>query len=395
MERATKLLHYGAVARPGPANPPVVRASTILHDTVEQYRDTKRRREEDEFVLSYGRRGTTSAHAVMQAVADLEGAATTYLFPTGVAALAGAIGAFLGADEHALVIDTVFSPTRRIFDKLMARYGAGVDYIPWDAMSLDGYLRDNTRLLFLEAPGSQTFEVADLRALSASARAAGVVTIADNTYGSGWLSRPLDLGCDVSVIAGTKYLSGHADVMMGAVSANREYAATLRDHVLTTGQTLSPDEAYNTLRGMRTMGLRFERHDRTAMQLVRWFQARPEVVRVLHPGIKSHPGHAVWKRDFTGAAGLFSVEFVPGFERKMESFIDRLKLFGVGSSWGGFESLAMPIKPYTERTFKPSASVGPMARFHAGLEDEDDLLADLEAAMAGANGDAASSPDDN
>ncbi|MET3926665.1 cystathionine beta-lyase [Devosia sp. 2618] len=380
MKRETKLLHYGAPARPGPANPPVVRASTILHDTVASYDDIKLRRETDETLLSYGRRGTTPAHALQAALADLEGGDAAYLFPTGVAALAGTIGAFLSAGDHALVVDTVFSPTRKLFDVLMSRMGVTVDYIPADARDLSVHLKPNTRVLFLESPGSQTFDLLDVPMLTAQVSGFDVTVIIDNTYGSGWLYRPLELGCDVSIIAGTKYLGGHADVMMGAAVAKGDAHAVLRKHVNMIGQTLAPDESYNTLRGMRTLGLRYERHHQAGLAIAAQLAARPEVVRVLHPGLPDHPRHDLFVRDFSGAAGLFSVEFRPGFESV--AFIDALQLFSVGSSWGGFESLAMPISPYGERLYPPQQSVGPMVRLHVGLEDVEDLETDIEQAFA-------------
>lgn len=380
MKRETKLLHYGAPARPGPANPPVVRASTILHDTVASYDDIKLRRESDENLLSYGRRGTTPAHALQAALADLEGGDASYLFPTGVAALAGAIGAFLSAGDHALVVDTVFSPTRKLFDVLMARMGVTVDYFPAHCQDLSGYLKPKSRVLFLESPGSQTFDLLDVPMLAAQVSSREMTVIIDNTYGSGWLHRPLDLGCDVSIIAGTKYLGGHADVMMGAAVAKGHAHAVLRKHVNMIGQTLAPDESYNTLRGMRTLGLRYDRHHQTGLAIATRLAARPEVVRVLHPGLPDHPRHDLFVRDFSGAAGLFSVEFRPDFDSI--AFIDALQLFAVGSSWGGFESLALPISPFGERHFPPQEPVGPMVRLHVGLEDAEDLAADVEQAFA-------------
>ncbi|MBD0417389.1 cystathionine beta-lyase [Oryzicola mucosus] len=380
MKRETKLLHYGAAARPGPANPPVIRASTILHDTVASYDDIKRRRETDETLLSYGRRGTTPAHALQTALAGIEGGDAAYLFPTGVAALAGTISAFLSAGDHALVVDTVFSPTRKLFDVLMSRMGVSVDYFPADAQDLSRYLKPNTRVLFLESPGSQTFDLLDVPMLTAQVSGREVTVIIDNTYGSGWLYRPLELGCHVSIIAGTKYLGGHADVMMGAAIAKGDAHAVLRTHVNMTGQTLAPDESYNTLRGMRTLGLRYDRHHHAGLAVAAQLVARPEVVRVLHPGLPDHPRHDLFVRDFSGAAGLFSVEFRSGFESVC--FIDALQLFAVGSSWGGFESLAMPISPYGERLYPPQQPVGPMVRLHVGLEDPEDLAADIEQAFA-------------
>lgn len=379
MKRETKLLYYGASARPGPANPPIVRASTILHDSVVSYQDVKLRRETDQSVLSYGRRGTTAAHALQAALADMEGGDAAYVFPTGVAALAGAIGAFLASGDHALVVDTVFSPTRKLFDVLMARMGVSVDYFPSDADDLGPWLRPNTKLLFLESPGSQTFELLDVPLLVAQAKSRDITVMIDNTYSSGWLYRPLLLGCDVSIIAGTKYLGGHADVMMGAAVAKGAAEAKLRQHVMMTGQTLAPDESYNTLRGMRTLSLRYARHHETGLALARHLLARPEVVSVLHPGSPDHPRHDLFQRDFTGAAGLFSVEFIDGFNS--EGFVDALQHFAVGSSWGGFESLAMPISPYGERRYPPQRAMGPMVRLHAGLEDPRDLIDDINLAL--------------
>lgn len=382
MRRETRLCHYGQPPRPGPANPPVVRASTILHDTVESYRDTKHRRESDDSVLSYGRRGTTTAHALMEAIADLEGAEGTWLFPSGVAAIASALMALLRPGDRVLMVDTVFGATRSFCEEMLAEFDVSIDSFPSGTSDLAPFTRPGTRLAFVESPGSQTYEVMDLPALCASAHRAGLTVVADNTYGSGWLYRPIALGCDLSIIAGTKYLGGHADVMMGAVSARGEAAARLRRAVHLSGQTLAPDEAYATLRGMRTLPLRLERHERNALALAGWLAERPEVLGVLHPALPGHPGHEIWRRDATGSNGLLSVVFVPGFDS--EALLDRLRLFGVGSSWGGFESLAMPISP--ERTRPSLAGFPPesgIVRFHAGLEHVEDLIADLDAAFAG------------
>ncbi|QYX57593.1 cystathionine beta-lyase [Roseovarius sp. SCSIO 43702] len=378
--RETRLMHYGRGPLPGPANPPVMRASTVLHDTVVSYRDTKARRETDDAVLSYGRRGTTTAHALAAAIADLEGGEACFLFPTGVAAVAGAIAPFIAAGDHVLCVDTIFPATRSYCDDALARMGVTVDYFPWDTTDLTDHARPETKLVIVESPASQTYEVMDLPALCADAHARDLLVVADSTYGSGWLYRPLELGCDVSVIAGTKYLGGHADVMMGAVSAKGGAVAPLRRHTAMTGQTLGPDDAYNTLRGMRTLALRLERHEATALALARWLRDRPEVTRVLHPALPGHPGRETWARDASGTNGLLTVEFTQGFDT--EDFIDRLALFSVGSSWGGFESLAMPCAPEAGRTYPNPDRTGPMVRLHAGLEHVDDLIADLARALA-------------
>lgn len=380
MKRETKLMHYGRGLLPGPANPPIMRASTILHDTVGSYRATKRAREDDDMVLSYGRRGTSTAHQLAAAIRDLEEAEACFVFPTGVAAVAGALSPFLKTGDHLLVVDTIFPATRSYCEKVLSPLGIEIGYFPWDTTDLKPYAQANTHLVMVESPASQTFEVMDLPALCASAHEHGLLVAADNTYGSSWLYRPLALGCDLSVIAGTKYISGHADAMMGAVAARGAAVGPLRQHTALTGQTLGPDDAYSCLRGLRTLGLRMERHGENGMRMARWLKGRPEVRRVLHPGLPEHPGAGIWSRDASGCNGLLSVEFADDYDA--ESFVDRLQLFSVGSSWGGFESLAMPIAPDTGRMFPASDPRGPMIRFHAGLEHGDDLIADLEAAFA-------------
>ncbi|MBN7785944.1 cystathionine beta-lyase [Ponticoccus gilvus] len=383
MKRETKLAHYGRMATPGPANPPIVKASTILHDTVASYKATKAARETDDAVLSYGRRGTTTAHQLAAALADLEGGEACFLFPTGVAAVAGALTPYLGAGDHLLVVDTIFPATRSYCEKSLKRNGVTVDYIPWDTTDLTPYVKSETKLVMVESPASQTYEVMDLPALCASARAHDLLVAADNTYGSGWLYRPLELGCDLSVVAGTKYIGGHADAMMGAVIAKGRAVGPLRAHTAMSGQTLGPDEAYACLRGLRTLGLRLERHGENGLALAQWFLDQPEVAKVHHPGLPGHPGHAVWQRDASGSNGLLTVEFKAGFDA--EGFVDRLALFSIGSSWGGFESLAMPSSPDAGRLF-PEDRAGAMIRFHAGLEHIDDLVADLAASFDTARG---------
>lgn len=382
MRRETRLLHYGRPTLPGPANPPVVRASTILHDSLESFAATKERRETDDSVLSYGRRGTTTAHALMQAVNDLESGEGSWLFPTGVAAIATTLQGLLRPGDHLLVVDTVFHATRTVCEDILKPNGVAVDYIPWDATDLSGWLKPETKAVFVESPGSQTLEVMDLPALSDSAHAHGALVIADNTYGSGWLYRPLTLGCDVSIIAGTKYLSGHADVMMGVATARGDAAAALRKAVLATGQTLAPDEAYATLRGMRTLNLRLERHQTSALHVARWFERQAEVENVLHPALPAHPGHSVWARDASGTNGLLSVVFSPEFDVKQ--FLGALRLFAFGSSWGGFESLALMLAPPDGHRVSDTTHHGQILRLHVGLEDVLDLLEDLEQAMTAA-----------
>lgn len=380
MRKETKLLHYGRPTLPGPANPPVVRASTILHETIESYEATKERRETDDNVLSYGRRGTSTAHALMRAVNDLEGGEGCWLFPTGVAAIATTLQAFLRSGDHLLITDTAFHATSTVCERFLKPNGVSVDMIPWSTSDLSGHVRSNTRAVFVESPGSNTLEIMDLPAICRSARANDVLVIADNTYGSGWLYRPLTLGCDVSIIAGTKYLSGHADVMMGAATARGRAAKPLRDAVLAAGQTLAPDEAYATLRGMRTLHLRLERHQENALRVAEWFKAQDCVAGVLHPSLPEHPGQAIWARDADGTNGLLSVIFRDGFDLK--GLLDALQLFVVGSSWGGFESLFKTFSLPDEVLDRFGKTESDAVRFHIGLEHIDDIVEDLSQAKA-------------
>lgn len=376
MRRETRLLHFGRPSVPGPANPPVVRASTILHDTLDSYEDTLQKRADDDSVLSYGRRGTTTAHALMQAISELEGGDGCWLFPSGVAALATAMQAFAKTGDHLLVVDTAFHATHSICDTLLKPNGVSVDYFPWDATDLSPWLTPDTRAVFVESPGSDTLEVMDLPALCDSAHEHGAIVLADNTYGSGWLYRPLELGCDVSVIAGTKYLSGHADVMMGAATAKGDAAAVLRKTVLATGQTLAPDEAYATLRGMRTLHLRIERHAENAGEVATWLEKRDEVLQVLCPRFTDHPGHAEWQRDASGTNGLLTLVLDERFDTR--KFLASLKLFAVGSSWGGFESLAKTVKLSARRGSAQRPASSNLLRLHVGLEHIEDIIEDLD-----------------
>ena len=380
MRKETKLLHYGRPGLPGPANPPIVRASTILHDSTESFENTKERRETDDSVLSYGRRGTTTAHALMSAVNDLEGGDGCWLFPTGVAAIATTLQAFLKNGDHLLIAESAFHATNTACELFLKPNGVTVDTIPWNATDLSSWLRPETKVVFVESPGSDTLEVMDLPAIAASAHANNALVIADNTYGSGWLYRPLELGCDVSIIAGTKYLSGHADVMMGAATARGNAVTPLRNAVLAAGQTLAPDDAYLTLRAMRTLHLRMERHEQNAMQVSGWFEQQGCVLSVLHPALPHHPGCQTWSRDSSGTNGLLSVVFQDDFDQ--QTFLDSLQLFAVGSSWGGFESLVKTFTLPDDVCARFNKSRNGAVRFHVGLEHIEDLLDDLQQAMS-------------
>ena len=330
-------------------------------------------------VLSYGRRGTTTAHALMSAVSDLEGGDACWLFPTGAAAIATALQAFLRSGDHLLVTETVFHATKTICDQFLRPNGVNIDMIPYSATDLSYWIRPETKVVFVESPGSNTLEVMDLPAIAESAHANNVLVIADNTYGSGWLYRPLELGCDVSIIAGTKYLSGHADVMMGTATARGDAVVPLRKAVVAAGQTLSPDDAYLTLRALRTLHLRMERHQQNTLQVLRWFEQQECVLGVFHPALPNHPGHETWLRDASGTNGIVSVVFVDAFDQK--TFLDSLKVFAIGGSWGGFESLvkAFALRDDILETYQKTQRDA--IRFHVGLEHIDDILEDLEQAM--------------
>ena len=379
MRRETRLAHYGRPKAPGPANPPVVRASTILHDSLESYEDTLARRAVDETVLSYGRRGTTTAHALMEAITDLEGGEGTWLFPTGVAALAGSLQACLKSGDHLLVSETAFYATNVVCERFLEPNGVTVDRIPWDATDLSAWLKPETRAVFVESPGSDLMEVMDLPAICESAHAAGALVLADNTFGSGWLYRPLELGCDVSIIAGTKYLGGHADVMMGSACARGDAAGLLREAIPALGQTLAPDEAYATLRGIRTLNLRLERHAESASKVAGWLSKRDEVLQLFSPTRKGHPGQATWQRDGEGGNGLLTIALRGDVD--LSRLLKALALFSVGSSWGGFESLAKPVKDFAHRTAATGLNGAQLLRLHVGLEHPDDLIADLAQAF--------------
>ncbi len=375
MHRDTKLTRYGRGTLPSAANPGILRASTILHGSVAALKETKAKREDDDSVLSYGRRGTTTAHALADAIRDLEGGDGCFLYPSGVAAIAGVLGAFLRPGDHVLLIEDVFHHTLTYCEQHLKSMGISMSIFPWDTTDLTAFIRPETKLAVLEAPTSNTLRTPDLPALCESAHAHGVVTATDNTYGSGWHYRPLELGSDISMISGTKYLSGHADTMMGAVVAKGDCVAALRHHTHLGGQLLAPDEAYACLRGMRTLSLRMERHEANGLAIARWLDERREVQRVWHPALPGTPGHDTWTRDASGTNGLVSLRLCDGIDA--EAFVDALDLFPVGSSWGGFESLAILLPPSSGS----APDERPQVRLHAGLEHIDDLIADLELAL--------------
>ena len=370
--------HYGFV------NPPVYHASTLLYPTAEDLLAHRSR-------YQYGRRGTPTSEALQDAVAVLEGPACkgVALAPSGLAAISSAMLSVLGAGDHLLVSDSVYEPTRLLCNSVLKRLGVETSYYdPLIGGGIAGLMRPNTRAVFTEAPGSLTFEMQDIPAIAAAAHAKGALVIMDNTWATPLYFRALDAGVDLSIQAGTKYIGGHADVMIGTISANAAAWPKLHETVGTLGLCVGPDDIYLALRGLRTLGVRLARHQESGLRVARWFAARPEVLRVLHPALESDPGHAIWKRDFSGACGLFSVMLKPLPKPALIAFLNALKLFGMGYSWGGFESLVIPFDVARCRTATRWNPEGTALRFHVGLEDVDDLIADLErgfAAIAGAS----------
>ena len=358
----------------GVVNPPVYRASTILSRTVEEFEAPRKTRG-----VYYGRGGTPTTFALEDAIAELDGAHGAIVTGSGKTAIAQALMALLKAGDHLLMVDSAYAPTRQLCERVLTRFGVEVTYYdPVIGAGIDSLLRPNTRLVYLESPGSLTFEVQDVPAIAQVARARGVLTALDNTWATPLCFKAFEHGVDVCIHAATKYIGGHSDLMMGTVSATEALYRDLRPGMHDLGAFSSPDDCYQALRGLRTLSVRLERHFQNAMRLARWFQSRPEVERVLFPPLPDDPGHALWRRDFLGGCGLFGVLLKPCPVASWHGFVDGLELFGLGASWGGYESLVMPNHPERYRTATSWDARFPSIRFHAGLEDADDLIADLE-----------------
>jgi cystathionine beta-lyase len=375
----------GAGRRPewtqGIVSPPVWRASTILYDTVAEMRaaggrDTHHR-------LFYGRRGTPTQWSLADALTSLEpGAEATFLYPSGVAAVSAALLSVLSPGDELLLPDSAYDPTRSFATGFLARFGVTTRfYDPMIGDGIAGLIGERTRAIFMESPGSLTFEVQDVPAIVAAAKARGITTLIDNTWATPLLFPVIELGVDLSILACTKYIVGHSDVMLGSVTAAPSHWEKLRDTSFALGQTASPDDAWLGSRGLRTMAVRLKHHGAAALEIARWLEARPEVARVLHPALPSCPGHDLFVRDFKGASGLFSFVLNGGTEASRAALIDGLDLFGIGYSWGGFESLAIPVDPQRHRSATRWEAEGLAVRLQIGLEDPADLIADLAAGL--------------
>lgn len=366
-------------AQGGMVNPPVCRASTIVFRDLADMEARERRLAAGEDVLWYGRKGTPTSFQVAKALAALEGGHRSLLVSSGLSACVTAIEAFVRAGDHILVSDSVYGPTRQFIESVLVRFGVTATfYPPLIGARIVDLIGPTTRLVYLESPGSQTLEVQDVPAIAAAAHSRGCVVVMDNTWATPIYFKPFEHGVDISLHAATKYIVGHADASMGVITANREHWVTVRDQVFSTGLTASGDDLYLAQRGLRTLPLRMERHWQSGLQLAAWLANRPEIEAVLHPAHPGTAGFALWKRDFLGASGLFSVVFRPCAAAAFRAFVDRLELFGLGFSWGGFESLKMPFNPRHAIAAGAWPYSGPALRLHVGLEAVDDLLSDLK-----------------
>ncbi len=354
--------HFGVI------NTPVYRASTILYPDLKALNANSQ-------PYTYGRRGTPSTQSFEDAISSLEGAARTVSVTSGVQAIALAILSVCGAGDHILLVDSCYEPTRTLCERTLKRFGIETGYYaPGDDIA--PHLKPNTKAVFCESPGSLTFEVQDVAAIARAAHAHGASVLMDNTWATPLFFQPLAHGVDLSIQAATKYIGGHADVMLGYVAANERHAGRLHQIHGDLGLYASGDDCFLGLRGLRTLAVRLKQHQQTGLALARWLKARPEVARILHPALADDPGHALWKRDFSGACGLFGLVLKPVSEAALAAFVDGLQHFGIGYSWGGFESLIVPA--HIKRSARQFHAEGPVLRIHAGLEDPVDLIADLE-----------------
>ena len=363
-------------ANHGVVNPPVYHASTILFPTLEAWNES---RSYDYKATRYGRSGTPTTFALQDAVAAAEGGAHSIAVGSGLGAITATLMALTKAGDHLLVADTVYGPTRRVCDEILAKFGVATTYYdPLIGAGIDALIRPNTRAVFMESPGSISFEVQDVPAIAAAAHARGALAIMDNTWSSPLYFKPFEHGVDISIQAATKYISGHSDVMLGLITTTEEAYKLVRPIAILHGGCPGPDDVYLALRGLRTLAVRLPRHQENALRLAHWLKERPEVVHVMHPALPGHPGHELWKRDHLGSSGLFGAVLEPVTEKALAALLDGMELFGMGASWGGYESLMIPTDPGYRRVATQWTVAGQVLRIHAGLEDPDDLIADLE-----------------
>ena len=378
MKDDTKLIHEGRTTydHVGAVNTPVYHASTILFPTMEKYLS---RSTDPSVKVRYGLRGTPTTFSLEDALTALEGGFGTVLSPSGLQAITMAIMSYVESGDHILVTDSTYSPCRAFCDNVLAKLGIETEYYdPLIGADIKDLLRTNTKIVWTESPGSQTFEVQDIPAIVAAAHEVGAIVMIDNTWSAGYYFKALEHGVDVSVHASTKYHGGHSDVMMGAIICNEHTYDRIKTISGSFGNHAGPDDVYLTLRGLRSMGTRMDRQYKNGLEIARWIAEQPAVTRVMHPGLETDPGHAIWKRDFTGASSLFGFVVEETNKTKIGAFLDGMEFFGMGSSWGGFESLLIPCFPDANRTVTDWNPCGQTLRIHIGLEDPSDLIADLE-----------------
>ncbi len=386
MKRGTRLVHS---ARPAfsagrrPVNPPVVRASTVDFESLATMRSAMQPGIAGAQSFTYGVRGTPTSFALEMLINELEGGYGTKLYSSGLEAIAAVLLGFLRPGDHLLIVDTVYSPVRNLLNHFLADRGVAFDFYSPRETDISHLMRPETRMIYTETPGSVSMELQDIKGISVIAKKHGdVLVVCDNTWASGYCYRPLEHGADISIMAGTKYLGGHSDVLMGSVTAREEVFGSLHETSVLLGLSVSADDCALTLRGARTLHIRYPAHADRALAVAEWLEARDELVAVHYPALPSSPDYSRWCADYDGAAGLFSIEFDPRWSLPPEKFLDSLKLFGLGASWGGFESLALPCDMSANRSVDDWQGRGAVVRLHVGLEDPEDLIDDLAQAFA-------------
>ncbi|WP_431099126.1 cystathionine beta-lyase [Polaromonas aquatica] len=381
MHTDTFLAHSGReTARAAQAiNPPLVRASTVVFETLADYKHAHHQTVFDS--PRYGRSGTSTTFELQRAMAALAGAQTCLATASGLSAIVAVLSAHAGPGKHLLLNESVYGPTRTFCDRDLVPMGTTVDYFP-EGADITSYLRDNTSLVYIEAPASLTMEMLDVRAVCAAARRRGVPVASDATWGTPVFFDAHALGVDIAIHSATKYINGHSDLMLGLITGSLDDLAGIRSFCDRSGVHAAPDVCWLALRGLRTLAIRLQRHQQTAMAIALWLQQQPQVKRVMFPALASDPGHALWRDQFSGAAGPFTFELVPCSETSFTAFIDALQLFSLGTSWGGYESLVLPAVPHHLRTLSVLPDEGRLVRLHIGLEHGEDLRGDLAQALA-------------
>lgn len=382
MKEETRVTQIGRQRSTGRhfVNTAIHRGSTVLFPTYEQFLESPTLGRHE---LNYGAEGTPTSFAVEQAIAELEGAAAGFIVPTGLAAVTTGLMAVLKAGDHLLIADSIYGPTRRFACSTLMRFGIDVEFFPPElGAGIKSLFRPNTRAVMAESPGSLTFEIQDIPAIAEVAHKHGAVVLLDNTWATPLYFKPFDHGVDISIQAATKYLSGHSDLLAGTIATTAALSDQVYHQLHDLGMTSAPEDCYLVLRGLRTLSVRLERHQQTALILAEWLAGRPEVERVLHPARPDFPTHDLWKRDFTGASGLFGCLLKPVSKKQLAAFLDEMRYFGMGFSWGGFESLLIPCNPRSSRSSTTWEEPGQLLRISAGLEHPDDLIGDLTEGFA-------------